>query len=225
MINKMTNSKNISSTSDFWTIQHVIYRNNFCKIDLLKTLLENGNLKTQDQWVEYSKQAKTNNNFYVGDMPLYHSLFASLHKFWDKPETGKIRDFLQTQFKTKRIMTLTRIKYQTRGLDKIIHNYKMPNEYLIEDDFVGPDESIKNSNNKQNYKSLLDSDNLKEINSIYNWITEKEIYLSRLNSRPNKEEEKPVKFYAELNYTDLNCFRGPSKSGSSIGVRVQNTNY
>jgi hypothetical protein len=210
----------LQSNNDFWTIENVEYRDSIYKVDLLKDLLDKGNSKNQDDWVKYSKNAQDNNNFYVGDFPLYHSLFTSLHKLNDKPEIEEIRSFLQKQFIEKWLMTLTRIKYQSSGKDDIIHNYKMSDEYSVKDNFVGPDEYVKDSKNKINYKSLLGTDNLKEINEVYNWITGKDIYLWRLNSKPKSLDERVAWFGANSARAILSCSWGPSDINSSLGVRA-----
>ena len=209
---------NLQTNKDFWTIDNVKYRNGIYKVNLLKELLDNGNSKTQDDWVKYSKKAQKNNDFYVGDMPLYNSLFTSLFKLKDNPEVEEIRNFLQKQFIEKWLMTLTRIKYKPSGKDEIVHNYKMPDEYSIEDNFVGNDEYVKNSKDKANYKSLLGTDNLNEINEVYNWITGKDSYLWRLNSKPKSLDERVARFYADSGGTGLYCYRYPSDTNASLGV-------
>jgi hypothetical protein len=209
----------LQSNKDFWTIDNVQYRNGFYKVNLLKEFLGNGNSKTQDSWAEYSKEAQSRNDFYVGDFPLYHSLFTSLYKLKDKPEIEEIISFLETKFYKKWLMTLTRIKYSPAGKDEIVHNYKMPDEYSIYDNFIGPNEYVKNSVNKINYVSLLGTDNLKEINEVYNWITKKDAYLWRLNSKPKSLDEKVALFDANTGGAILGCFRGiPSNSYSVLGV-------
>ncbi len=208
---------------NFWTIENVNYRNKIYEVDLLKTFLDNRNRKTQDDWVEFSKQAQKNNDFYVGDMPLYHSVFTRLYDLKDKPETNKIRSFLKKQLFEINLsfITLTRIKYQSKGFDKIIHNYNMPDEYLIEDDFVGSDEDVKDAKNKMNYKSLLDSSDSRKINLVYNWIAGEDIRLLRLTKKPKKEEERIAYFGNQYNWIYLNCWRHPSRNLSALGVRIR----
>ena len=209
---------NLQINKDFWTIDNVKYRNGIYKVNLLKELLDNGNSKTQDDWVKYSKKAQKNNDFYVGDMPLYHSLFTSLFKLKDKPEVEEIRNFLQKQFIEKWLMTLTRIKYKPTGEDEIIHNYKMSDEYSIKDNFVGSNEYVKDSVNKTNYKSLLGTDNLNEINEVYNWITGKDAYIWRLNLKPKSLDERVAGFVAYSDWTVLVCSWNPSITDASLGV-------
>ena len=218
--NKNLNNLKTLKNQDFWTIENVIYRNKICKVDLLKTLLDNRNRKPQDGWVEFSKQAQKNNDFYVGDMPLYHSVFTQLYRLKDKPKTNEIRSFLNEQFRKRGLITLTRIKYRPDGFDKIVNNYNMPDEYLIEDNFIGKDEEVICSKNRINYKSLLDSDNLLEINSIYYWITWKNVRLFRANKKPKKEDERIAWFGGNFNGIYLNCCRFPSFNLSGLGIRI-----
>jgi hypothetical protein len=211
---------NLQSNSGFWTIENVPYRNQLLQVDLLKELLDNGNAKTQDKWSKYSKMAKRSGDFYVGDFPLYHSLFASLYNLKDKSNIEEIRSFLQKQFKEKWLTTLTKIKYNPKGNDEIIHNYNLADEYSFHDSFIGPDEYVKDSNNKTNYKSLLGSDNLQEINSVYKWITEKDAYLWRINSKPKTLDERVARFDALSGRAGLSCNWYPSGQYSSLGVRA-----
>jgi len=221
---KASLNKNLDNSKvlqDFWTIENVNYRNKICKVNLLKTLLDNRNRKNQDSWAEFSKQAKENNGFYLGDMPLYHSIFTKLYELKDKPKSNKIRDFLKEQFLKRGLMTLTRINYQPNGcLDKIVHNYKMPDEYLIEGNFSGLDEDVEYFKNKRNYKSLLDSNNPEEINFVYNWITGKNARLFRVNSKPEQEDKRIAWFGVKFNWIYLNCCRSPFIALSGLGVRV-----
>ncbi len=105
----------LEDLTDFYRINGVQYRNNTYTVDLSKSLLDNEASKTQDQWVEYSKEAIAKNDFYLGDFPLYHSLFTALFRNKDKQHKQKIekvREFLKDNLFKHWLMTLTRIKYK-----------------------------------------------------------------------------------------------------------------
>ena len=115
-------------------------------------------------------------------------------------------------------MTLTRIKYNLQGLDEVIHNYKMDDEYTIQANFIGKDEYIKNSQDKTYLKALLGTDNAQEINRVFQKISQKHGYISRLNSKPQSVDERVVWFIANDDWICLNFYRGPNKLGPSLGV-------
>ena len=215
----------LEDLADFWTIHGISYRNEIYTVDLQKILLDNGSSKTQQQWSEFSKQAIQNNGFYVGNYPLYHSLFSSLYKnkgnqtYKDKIE--EIRQFLKDKFFNHYLITLTRIIYTTSGKDKVIHNYGLNDQYETKEDIIGPNELVKTASNKAPYKALLDTDDIDEINNIYKWITEKDAYLWRINKKPKKKEDERVAgFGADSSRAFLGCPGDPGYSDPALGVRV-----
>ena len=94
---------------------------------------------------------------------------------------------------------------------------------VIEGDFVGPDEDVKDSKNKIKYKSLLGSDDLEKIISVYGWIIEKNIRLFRVNLKSKQEDERIAWFGRKFDWIYLNCCRLPSIALSALGVRVGKT--
>jgi hypothetical protein len=162
-------------SGDYWTISGVNYRNGIHVVDLSKSLLDNGNSKTQNEWAEYSEQARQRGEFHVADMPLYHSVFTALFKQKDNPNFSQTaeeaRVFIQKQMREKYQMTLTRIAYQHSGKDEIIHNYGLTDKYELEEKIIGPDREILKEDNKT-LKALLGIENVDEIKAVYNWINQ-----------------------------------------------------
>ena len=121
----------VTSSGDFWSISGVPYGTEFYTVDLLKTLLNEGNAKTQDEWIEFRKEAIPKNEFYTGDMPLQHALFTTLYKLRDdtvkKDEVETIKEFVKKPMFERWLATTTRIMYQPSGSldDVIIHNNGM----------------------------------------------------------------------------------------------------
>ena len=191
-------------------------------MDLLKTLLDNGNTKTQDQWAEYSRIAKQNNSFYTADFPLYNSLFTALFNRRNEKAAEEIRKFLNEQFEKNWLITLTRIKYMPEGLDEIIHNYKTPDQYIIKENISGPDGYLKDreTNAQPALNAVLGSKKTDEIGEIYKWITGEEAYIWRLSNKPEEIEERVARFNASSVRAVLYCCRNPSGSNSSLGVRA-----
>src|SRR3989344_6431804 len=51
----------IQTTADFWTIEGVLYRGESHEVDLAKTWLDNGTARTQDAWIDYTREARGRN--------------------------------------------------------------------------------------------------------------------------------------------------------------------
>lgn len=221
--NQPTADFTLEILTDSYRITGVNYRNNIHSVNFTKELLDNGAKKTQDKWVEYSLEPE--NRFIVGDMSLYHSIFTTLYKNKDntmyKDQIEEVRKFLDKILKQHWIMTLTRIQYQPSGKDKVIHNFKMPDQYEIFEDITAPDEWVKNSTNNLPYKALLGTSNLTEINNVYNWLTGVDPYLYRLNNKPQNIDARVARFNADSDRVLLDCFRDPQLSYSSLGVAPQ----
>ncbi len=207
---------NIQSIDDYWQIQGVNYMNEIKTINLAQQLLPN---MTQDKHAEYREQAISKGEFYTGDMPLYHAVFTALFNQKDKPESEQARQFIKKSMREKWLMTLTRIAYQPRGKDKIIHNYNTKDEYSLEENIVGEDRFIEDAD-RSALKALLGTDNIQEIKDIYNWINGTDTYIWRINSKPNKVDERITRFDAVSDRADLDCDWDPAYRDPSLGVCV-----
>ena len=215
---KTKTNSDIINLSDFWRIENVNYRGKIGDYELLKTLLDNGNTKTQDEWVEYSKIAKPQGDFYVGDMPLYHSIFTALSRL-DNPDAEQAREFIKKEIRAKYPMTLTRIKYSPKEKDEVINNFKMNDEYKIQANFVGKDGFIKDVQDKDYLNAILGTDNIPEINEVYQKINQTDAYIWRVNKKPKSIDESVARFIADSDWVDLDCDRYPAYSLSAFGVR------
>ncbi|MBI4117034.1 hypothetical protein HY449_04800 [Candidatus Pacearchaeota archaeon] len=213
------------SASEFWTVGRVPYRNGLYRIDLSKQLLDRGQNHTQDEWSQFSESAKQKGDFYVGNFPLYHALFAALHNLKGDSQIEKdveaARNFLEKEFHANWLITLTRIKYSKTGKDKVIHNHGMQNCSVVDAEFVGPDEYVEDATNMEPYKALLGTDDKNEINSVYKWLTGRRPYLYRVNSKPDKDREFVAGFVAGSGWAGLGCNWNPSGAGRALGVRAQ----
>ena len=208
----------INKTTDFWEVDGVEYRNGIYKVRLAKALLENGTAKTQDNWAEYAIKAKEKNEFYTPDMPLSHSLFTALSKL-KTDEAEEAREFIKTQMRAKYPITLTRIAYNPSGKDKVIHNYGIPNEkYEFDSDFVGENGFIAGISPAQYLEDLIGTNNVTEINKVYQSINGTDARIWRVNSKPNNADERVAGFSAYSDGVDLYCDRGPQGADASFGV-------
>ena len=221
------NNINVQTNTAFWTIGGVEYKNGIYFVDLARQLLDNGNTKTQDDWVAYSLQAQKKGEFYTPNYQILHGTFKALFKGRNgakKNEVEEARAFLEKESKARWLMTLTRMQYKSSGLDVVVHNYGMPDKFEVRQDFVGPDGFIKDVNASGACKALLNSDNVAEINSIYKWLGSNQngAYLFRVNSKT--DTERVARFYANSDRANLYCYWNPTSTNSSLGVRIRKKN-
>ena len=210
---------------NFWRFSNINYKNGIYQVDLAKSLLDNGNSKTQDEWIEYSRQAQRNNDFYLADFPLYFAVKLSLYenrnhsKYKDKIQEAK--EFIKKNMFDYWLMTSTRVQYKKQGKDTIIHDYGLPDQYEIQENFVEIDGFIANPKTKAQpaLNALLNLPTItpKEVNDVYKWLTEKDAYLIRVNSK--SDTERVAWFGADSGWADLGCGGYPGGSYSSLGVK------
>ena len=226
--NNSTSTKDfsISDNDTFWTLNGVSHRNRSHQVNLLKSLLEDGESKTQDEWIKFAKSAMKNKEFYTPSMDLVYSIIRTTYLNKDNQkyqnEILQVKDFLKTSATNNYLITTTRLKYQPQGKDKIIHNYKLSNQYEIQENIVGSDDCIHQLQNvNKTLDALLGSDNPQEINNTFNWIFGVNTYLWRVNSTPKEEDERVARFSAGSGWVDLSCNWVPADSSSSLGVRAK----
>ena len=205
----------------FFRATGVQYRNGIYQVDLLKSLLNDGSSKTQDEWIEFSKGAIGKDGFRLGDFPIHYALFNALYQNRTNPkyqqDIEQAKEFIKKQMFEKWLMTSTRTIYSQSGKDLVIHNHGLPDVYTLQEDIMGPDEWITKTSNKTPYQALLGSDDVNQINNVFNWITDKNSYLWRVNSKQNTE--RVARFRADSDGVDLYCGRVPRYSDSALGVR------
>ena len=208
-----------------WIIDGVNYKNKFSSYNLSQKLLPS---RTQDEHAEQRRKAKSN-EFYLESMPFYHTLFTTLYDHKEdkdfKNGVEEARQFIkESMFKTW-LLALTRPIYNpVNKKDLIIHDYKQPKESRIRlDSIIGPDSYILDENAK-NVKKPLQSllgtrQNLQEINNIYKWLVDGDLYLFRVNETPKKSLETVAGFIVYSDRAGLYCYWDPAYSSAGLGVR------
>ena len=151
-------------------------------------------------------------------MPLYHSIFTALSRL-DNPDAEQAREFIKKEMRAKYLITLTRIKYNPKGKDEVINNFKMNDEYKIQTNFVGKDGFIKDVQNKDYLNAILGTDNIPEINEVYQKINQTDAYIWRVNKKPKSIDERVARFNAYSDRVDLDCDGVPADCDSAFGVR------
>ena len=210
----------LEDLTDFYRISGINYNKGIYSIDLSRSLLE---AKTQDGHVEAAIEARKNNQFLFPSYPLQHSIISALEQNKDNPnfkeKIEEIRLFIKKTALKSWLMTSTRIKYRENGKDSVIHNYNLPDQYEIQENFVDPDGFITKPETKAQpaLKALLGVDDLQEINNVYKWLTEKDTYLVRVNSKV--DTERVARFVAGSDRVILDCYRNALYSVPAFGVR------
>ena len=209
----------ITPATDFWQVSGVEYKNGIYPVDLSKSLLENVASKTQDKWVERYEAVKDKGDFYTPDYPLFYGLLKAVYSS-NKPEKDEIQKFIRDASRANWLMTLTRIAYTPKGLDKVIHNYGTKDMYEEDVDFITKDGKITKTGKPKSYQALLGTkDSVKEINEVFNWLNGTDAYAWKVNNKPAQLDERVAWFVAGSDRADLNCVSYPTGSNASLGVR------
>ena len=222
-INPKNPNFSIEELEDYYKINGISYRNGMYSVDLSKTLQPQG---TQEEHANNRIQALENNTFYTPDYPLFHNIINTLYQNKEgefQEQIEQTRTFLKELISGKGLMTLTRIKYATKGKDTIIHNYNQKDQYEIQTNFIGPDGDITKQETKAEkpIQSLLNTKQTpEEISNIYKWFRDLPVYIWRVNSTPKSVDERVARFDAGSDGSYLYCDWGPQGSGSSAGVRA-----
>lgn len=213
----------ISSFQDFWTIYGVNYRGNINIVDLLKKPLDNRRIRTQDEWVEYSKKAKKQGEFYVGSMSFLHALFSTLSRVKEDPRTELAKYLIKEEMEGCWHPTLTKIIYKQEK-DEVIHNIGMDNEYSIEENIKGPSEDIKHTKNSDYIEAILNTKDIQEINKTYQWMDKEEgMHIWREAKKPEKIGKCVVGFVSPPGsrfYLSADNLEGDS-FGPAFGIRIK----
>jgi hypothetical protein len=126
----------VFADDSFWVIPNVRYGDEILPVDLLKTPLEGGVERCQDDLAYYSFLKKQEGDFYAPDMPLCYAVIAALSNPRDSDQINA-RNFMRGQIR-RGIMTLTGLCYSPSELDEVTHNLEMENEYRLSVDLSAP---------------------------------------------------------------------------------------
>ena len=214
----------IEDHMDFWRLNNVKNQNGlYHVIDLSKTLLP---VRTQEEHAKHAIEAKKQGDFHLADFSLDHSIFTFSYLNKDNPDykekIEEARLFLKNAMYGNFLTSLTRIRYNPKGKDTIIHNYMQEDQHGADIDFTGKDGYIIQEEIKAEkpLQALLQTDqSVKEINSVYRWINNTDAYIWRLNQKPKSIDERVARFRVGSDGVGLYCGRNPQYSDSGLGVR------
>ena len=187
-------------------------------IDLSEDLLS---AKTQDEHAKQTEEARKTGDFGIFSIRDYQTLFDALNCLKDKTEAESARRFIQKAFREVYPMTLTRLKYNPTGSqDNVIHDYKLQSQSSIKEDIVGADGEIRALKSQKALTAITGEDNVQRIHEVYNWINGTDVYLWRVNSKPNTVDERVAGFVAVSGGAGLGCDWYTDGRVAGLGVRV-----
>ena len=111
----------IEKLVDCYRLGGIECNNNYCAADLSTTLLP---AQTQEQHAEHARKARPD-EFRACGAPLVYAICKVLYEHKDNKKYARVveeaKNFLQKTFQENWLNTLSRVQYNPRGLDKIIH--------------------------------------------------------------------------------------------------------
>ena len=209
-----TGESKIRSLDYYWRIDNVNVNGVIKPYNLKKTLLKE---KTFAKHLEYARQIGES-DFHIDDLIVYHAIFTSLYNSWDKPEIEEIKNFLKKSMRDNWLLTGTGVDYYANSKQgKVLHNLgNLEHELKI----IGPDEYVKDSDDKDFYKALTGDDSPTQINDVYNWITDKDLYSWRLNSENSNLRKRAVRLDSDSDRVSFYAYGDLSNLDRCFGVSV-----
>ncbi len=176
----------LEELADCYRIRGVEVRESFYVVDLAKKHVASCADRGQYEWMTYSRGARLENDFAVGSMPLYFSLFKSLYDNRECAPFGEqienIRAELSSRMNGTLFSTLSEVRYRQSG-DQVCHNIGQSDEFFLEGRMGVSNLNLRDVTvpNECCYL-LLGSRNAMEINDVFKWISGKDTFLRRLDS-------------------------------------------
>ena len=174
----------LEELADCHRVHGVVMHDGVYVVDVGKRQLNSGEDRQQSEWAHYSSEAHKRNDFVVGSLPLYYSLFKTLYDHRDsethREPVAAMRNWLERYVNTY-YATLSRVYYRREG-DEVIHNFGQHNQYSLKGRIGGSNGNLLTANQVDTACGLLfGSNNPKEINDVFKWLTGKDTFLQRLD--------------------------------------------
>lgn len=195
-----------------WKVPGVVYRGKTGTYEVIREMIPS---MTQDEQVAG----------YGIEIPSMSLVWAIADRAYDlsliseNPETAEsLRNFLQVCLR-RYLNTSTRLVYNPQGIgDEVIHNYNTSAQYALSGNFVGPDGWIQKLPNKKALELVLETSNVNKINKVSNWLNGADAFLWRVNSKPEKRDERVAGFDAYFVRLYFNCDWLPSHQRPAFRV-------
>ena len=214
----------IEEFGDCYRITGVKYRSKACTVDLPleQLLLDGGEHRSKTQWCAQTNKARQDGGFYVGSLPLYHSIFKTLfdnrdnapHKRVVTIVTFRLADIL----KKHKVMTLSQVHYR-RGADEITHDPGLDDSYGIDMNIQGPTMKFRDLP-KSMCRTIMGRLDPEDISNIYNWMLGKEPYFHR-HAHVKDEKISPILLKTDNDKLLISTKHDETTRAPAIGVRIK----
>ena len=172
----------------FWDIPIVSYKEKFNEYRVFE---ETAYPMTNDQLSEFYDVEKPKGNPHPASSDLVYSILLGAYRLEDIEGKNSLRKFLKQELQ-RWPSTTSRVLYSPSGENEVVHNCGTSDEYrLKESKLVGPSCLIKDSYNSV-LKTVLGTDNIHEINEVFNWINSTNLSLWRRNSNHSERDERTI---------------------------------
>lgn len=173
--------------ADFWRVSPISLQGGYAALELQKDFLDLGKKRTFPEWVAYSKAAATQNKFYVGSSAMHYALTDLLHENKDHPkyscEIESIREFLEKKL-SKPLMTLSKTTYRPLPYPDSITHTQGNTRYSKLEHLFGSNGYLHNLwDGDRMCDALFGEEDKDMVTKVNQWISHKDTYLSRGNSK------------------------------------------
>jgi len=183
-----------------WIVKESFYRGEYHTFDILEELTEPLNVQgLSDNYNENKPKGK--------HYPANSLIMGSIMDSAVISKNSSLINFLGDTIREKFPNTLSKIVYFLNENGKAIHNFGTLDEFcLYGKNLVGQDGFIQNLNNVEDILRIsLGRNNIFKLNEISQAINKTNMYLCRLNGKPNGVDKRVVGFSADLDGFCLTC--------------------
>lgn len=181
----------IKTFGSFYRISGIKYRGEFISCDFDKAVLRR---RTQDEYASLAWAAKAA-EVRIACAPLVYAICRTLYQNQDCENlVENARQCIENMLDSG-IITLSRAVHKDRG-SIVFHDYAQKTQYVINANLLGPDGKItdmQTDNAKEYCQAVLNTvDSVEEINAVFNWLTGRDAYASRIGSEPDLESGRVI---------------------------------
>ena len=218
----------IKEFSTFYSVGGIRDLDDDCVYDFYKNTLES---KTQDKYIEHASNANVM-EFHACAAPLIYAICKTLYENKDGAYNTIVENARKclAEIFQKRITTLSSVYYSAdKNLPDVVQHYHKKSPTFERQGFlVGPNGPITDPKTKaEDYVgSLLDTgDTMGKVNDVFKWVTGKDVYTFRHNTKPVEKDKTAFFFCGDINTNfHLTTLHIPDVIGEAIGVSRAQTN-
>ncbi len=157
--------------------------------------------------------------FHASSLSEYFDVFAALYELRNKgEEVENARQFIRGNMIKYQLATLTKLKYNPKGKDIIIHNYGNKSRKVIRANVLGSNGLLSEVLSLETSLALIGK-SPEEAEEIMKYITESPFYICMPDSKPEFIDERVPMFYENSGWAVLDCDGHPSLRYDGLGVR------